>query len=119
MTEVMRSSVMSFWPSSLSGAGRNWRALFRDAGAPKTIDHELGCGGGFGGGFDDDGVAADEGGEDSAAGDGAGEVPRRGDEDGAAWGVGEAVLPSGGTEGVGVVVGEVDGLGDFDIGFLR
>ena len=108
-----------FFSEFVVGGGEKLEGVFGDAGAVEAVDHELGGGDGFGGGFDDDGVAADKSREDAAAGDGTGEVPGRGDEDGAARGVAEAVLPGGGGEGVGVVVGEVDGFGDFDVGFLR
>ncbi len=89
-------------------------------------DEECGEGGLFGG-FEDDGVAAEEGGGRFPDGDGAGEIPG-GDEgdraEGNAEGVEEAIVHEGGDGGageegilVGVEVEEADGAVDFALGF--
>ena len=93
--------------------------LLRDSGGPQALGDECAASLRLGRGLEDGGGTCGEGREDSARGDREGEVPRRRDEGeghGAEFG---AVDPLEFEGGLGVVVGEVGGLGYFDVGLLE
>ena len=68
------------------GTREELEGVFWNARFPEAFDHfpaslnDLGCG------FHDNGITSGKSCEDAATGDGAGKVPRGGNEDGAEWG---------------------------------